>query len=339
MTKVLTILISFEISISCFSQSILRPDLVFKIDTPFVFAHFKDLLITEKFTNLKGPVYDTIYSLNYGSNNKIKEEATYNLFFDKSIIKYEYDSLNRIKTETQYTISNLNDTFMLTELKKGLFFYNEFDSLSNIEWYKCERNRKKEIVDKEQKSFQTIDELFKSFQRHYNDFTNNWKWSFDSRVDHFYNSKHNRVMTKIKEVGFDPGSKWIFEYDSLNRKIKEINYNFSLRRNFTLDTNLYLINYKKYYCYQSGLEIVIDTDYYFQNIDILKMSLTPKGNVANVKEYWKKIDLSTHPKLDKDTECIKETKYFYDSKDRIKKRAEFSNGFSDTTRFVYTYNK
>jgi len=333
------------ISLTCYSQSILKPDLVFSIDTPIIFSHYRDLLITEEFNNIKKEhVYDTIYSLNYGRNNKIKEETIKDLNFDRSIEKYEYDSLDRVNSTTQYTISRLKEKFLLTTIRKSLFFYNGFDSISHIEWYKCERKRKDDVIKMEQEKVnnsKTIEEAFENLQQNYSDYTNIWVWSFDSRVDHFYNSKHNRIMTMIntREYGLD--SKWIYKYDDLNRKSEETYCNYSFKPDFTRDTNSCQFLNKKHFFYDNSLCTVIDTNYSGETYIITKTKvvINQQGKINSIFETWEREDRKGNLLKDKDNEGYKETKYFYDSKDRIIKRTEFSNGCSDTTRFVYIYKK
>jgi hypothetical protein len=341
MKKRITIFTSFLISISCYSQSILRPDLVFSIDTPFVFTHFEGLLITEEFMNVrKEHVFDTIYSANYGKNKKIKEEFNNSDF--KSILKYEYDSLDRIIRTTEYILSQFKGKNGLTDIFKSLYFYNNFDSISSIERYCCARKRKDEIVEKEKekiKKSETIEELLENCQQSYSDYTNSWDWSYEAKVDNFYDKRHNRIMTKISSKEFGLDSKWIYGYDSVNRKIKETYCNFSFKQGFSRDTNSCQELHKLYFIYNNDSVIQIDTLFGGASMIVTKTKslFNSIGNKINTVETSEQFDRTKN--YAKEGENRKEIKFYYNDNGRLMKRTEYCSGCSDSIRYVYIYNK
>jgi hypothetical protein len=185
----------------------------------------------------------------------------------------------------------------------------------------------------------TLEDAFENLQQNYSDYTNLWVWSYDSKVDHFYNSKHNRIMTKIntKEYGLD--SKWIYKYDDLNRKSEETYCNYAFRPDFTRDTNTCQELNKIYFKYYIDSVIKIDTLFAGASMIVTKTksNFNSIGNKISTIETSEQFDRTKN--YSKEGEDRKEIKFYYNANGRLMKRTEYCSGCSDSTRFVYIYNK
>lgn len=339
MKRVTYILIIILISISGYSQSVLRPDLVFSIDTPFVFKHYRDLVITSKFKNIKNEnVFDTVYYSVIDKNGQTLVE-----FINKDfqiVNKYKYDSLNRIEQIKSFHKSQLQGQNGLNEISIQIIHYNDFDSVSQIEHFTCNRIIKSDMIKAQQRKIDnstSLDELWNIHQS-YSDYTNDWEWNYVGVLKNIYNSSHNKILSKFYYQN-SCDSKWSYEYDSFNRKISEYWCNYKINMDLNRDTNSCQLKQNKYYFYGIGSQTSIDTTYQGISMTIkkVKTSNNQKGYVDDILETWGRFNVTQN--MLKDGEGKSEIKFFYNDQNKIIKRTEYCVGCSDTIRFIYNYKK
>lgn len=326
------------INLAGFSQSIKNPEDYFTIDTPFVFNHFNDFLITKEYTSArKGFQFDTIYSADYDNSGNIIAE-----FINESTIqikRHEFDSLNREVSSKTFKKSQFQGKNGLHEITFRLFFYNCFDSLLLAEYYDCRLERKPEIIKEDEEKMQqmkTFDDLW-NMRQHYSDYTSNWIWTNFGRLESVYDSNRNRILVKhYMKNQYD--TKWIFKYDSLNNKIFEYWCNHAYNEDYSRDSNICQMGNLKYFFHFQDSIVAIDTNYFGVSMTINRnvKYLNSKHKVVKEVKSYVQYDRTRGFLLEDEGQEVIE--YFFDEKERIIKRTERFNEYPETI-FRYIYNK